>query len=65
MSVRDFDTAAKNFLDAVATFTSYELMDYKTFIIYTVMSAMIALKRPDLREKVNLSDTCSLSPTSI
>ncbi|KAH9587150.1 26S proteasome non-ATPase regulatory subunit 6, variant 2 [Schistosoma haematobium] len=52
MSVRDFDTAAKNFLDAVATFTSYELMDYKTFIIYTVMSAMIALKRPDLREKV-------------
>ncbi|VDQ03376.1 unnamed protein product [Trichobilharzia regenti] len=42
----------KNFLDAVATFTSYELMDYKTFIIYTVMAAMIALKRPDLREKV-------------
>ncbi|CAH8821300.1 unnamed protein product [Trichobilharzia szidati] len=52
MSVRDFGAAAKNFLDAVATFTSYELMDYKTFIIYTVMAAMIALKRPDLREKV-------------
>ncbi|CAH8514265.1 unnamed protein product [Heterobilharzia americana] len=52
MSVRDFSAAAKNFLDAVATFTSYELMDYKTFIKYTVMAAMIALKRPDLREKV-------------
>lgn len=52
MSVRDFSQAAKHFLDAVATFTSYELMDYKRFIIYTVMASMIALKRPDLREKV-------------
>ncbi|CAL8087200.1 unnamed protein product [Calicophoron daubneyi] len=52
MSVRDFAEASKQFLDAVATFTSYELMDYKRFIIYTVMTAMIALKRPDLREKV-------------
>ncbi|TPP56204.1 26S proteasome non-ATPase regulatory subunit 6 [Fasciola gigantica] len=52
MSVRDFAQAAKHFLDAVATFTSYELMDYKRFIIYTVMASMIALKRPDLREKV-------------
>ncbi|KAA3677901.1 26S proteasome regulatory subunit N7 [Paragonimus westermani] len=52
LSVRDFAQAAKQFLDAVATFTSYELMDYKRFIIYTVMTAMIALKRPDLREKV-------------
>ncbi|KAG5445262.1 26S proteasome non-ATPase regulatory subunit 6 [Clonorchis sinensis] len=52
LTVRDFPEAAKQFLDAVATFTSYELMDYKRFIIYTVMTAMIALKRPDLREKV-------------
>lgn len=52
MSIRDFSEAAKQFLDAVATFTSYELMDYKRFIIYTVLSSMIALKRPDLREKV-------------
>ncbi|CAH8484166.1 unnamed protein product [Dicrocoelium dendriticum] len=52
LSVRDFTEASKQFLDAVATFTSYELMDYKRFIIYTVMTAMIALKRPDLREKV-------------
>ncbi|VDN18914.1 unnamed protein product [Dibothriocephalus latus] len=52
LSVRDFDSAAKHFLDAVATFTSYELMDYKSFIIYTVLTAMIALKRQDLRTKV-------------
>uniref|UniRef100_A0A8B9GAE9 26S proteasome regulatory subunit Rpn7 N-terminal domain-containing protein n=1 Tax=Amazona collaria TaxID=241587 RepID=A0A8B9GAE9_9PSIT len=39
------------FLDAVSTFTSYELMDYKTFVTYTVYVSMIALDRPDLREK--------------
>ncbi|KAF5404267.1 26S proteasome non-ATPase regulatory subunit 6 [Paragonimus heterotremus] len=66
LSVRDFAQAAKQFLDAVATFTSYELMDYKRFIIYTVMTAMIALKRPDLREKLclsNSSSTCDSRPS--
>ena len=52
MSIRDFKTAANLFLDTVATFTSYELMDYKSFVTYTVICCMIALKRPDLREKV-------------
>lgn len=52
LSIRDFDSAAKHFLDAVATFTSYELMDYKNFIIYTVLTAMISLKRQDLKAKV-------------
>lgn len=27
-------------------------MDYKTFVTYTVYVSMIALERPDLREKV-------------
>lgn len=52
MAVRDFKMAASLFLDTVATFTSYELMDYKTFVTYTVFCSMIALSRPDLREKV-------------
>jgi len=52
MAVRDFKQAASLFLDTVATFTSYELMDYKTFVTYTVFCSMIALSRPDLREKV-------------
>lgn len=56
MSVRDFKTAAGLFLDTVATFTSYELMDYKTFVTYTVLSCMIALPRTDLREKVRTID---------
>lgn len=58
LSIRDFEGAAKHFLDAVATFTSYELMDYKSFIIYTVLTSMIALKRQDLRSKVR--DYCRL-----
>lgn len=52
MAVRDFKTAAKLFLDTVATFTSYELMDYPKFVTYTVFCSMIALSRPELREKV-------------
>lgn len=52
MSIRDFKTAASLFLDTVATFTSYELMDYKQFVTYTVLCSIIALERPALREKV-------------
>lgn len=54
MSIRDFKQAATLFLDTVATFTSYELMDYQTFVTYTVICSMIALERPELREKVML-----------
>ncbi|XP_060079179.1 26S proteasome non-ATPase regulatory subunit 6-like [Ylistrum balloti] len=52
MSIRDFKKAASLFLDTVATFTSYEVMDYQTFVTYTVFCGMIALERPQLREKV-------------
>jgi len=52
MAIRDFKTAANLFLDTVATFTSYELMDYKSFVKYTVYCSIIALERPVLREKV-------------
>ncbi|XP_067683844.1 26S proteasome non-ATPase regulatory subunit 6-like [Haliotis asinina] len=52
MSIRDFKSAANLFLDTIATFTSYELMDYHMFVTYTVFCSMIALERPDLREKV-------------
>lgn len=60
MAIRDFKQAAELFLDTVSTFTSYELMDYKTFVTYTVYVCMIALKRPDLREKVGEKGVCVL-----
>lgn len=52
MAVRDFKTAANLFLDTVSTFTSYELMDYKAFVRYTVYVSVISLTRNQLRDKV-------------
>lgn len=52
IAVRDFKNAAQFFLDTVSTFTSYELMDYTTFVRYTVYVAMFALPRNELRQKV-------------
>ena len=60
--IRDFKTAASNFLESISTFTSYELMPYKTFVEYTVLVAIVALKRAELGKKVsveNLSLTCN------
>jgi hypothetical protein len=53
MSIRDFKKASGLFLDTVATFTSYELMDYPQFVTYTVYCSMIALERTQLRTKVH------------
>lgn len=55
LSIRDFKNAAENFLESISTFTSYELMDYKVFVTYTVLTSMIALRRTELREKVSLN----------
>lgn len=52
MAIRDFKAAANLFLETVSTFTCYELHDYKTFVSYTVLCAMISLPRTDLQEKV-------------
>lgn len=52
VAVRDFKAAASFFLDTVSTFTSYELMDYITFVRYTVYMAISSLPRNELRDKV-------------
>ncbi|CAK9294406.1 unnamed protein product [Gordionus sp. m RMFG-2023] len=52
MCIRDFKTASELFLDTVSTFTSYELMEYKTFITYAVLCSVIALPRTQIRAKV-------------
>merc|ERR1711936_1344321 len=44
--------AAKLFLDAISTFTSYELMDYVKFVEYTVWISVLALDRSDLHKDV-------------
>jgi 26S proteasome regulatory subunit N7 len=52
MIVRDFKRAAELFLDSVATFTCSELLDYKEFIFYTVVTAMVSLDRGTIRKSV-------------
>uniref|UniRef100_A0A0K8TMF9 26S proteasome non-ATPase regulatory subunit 6 n=1 Tax=Tabanus bromius TaxID=304241 RepID=A0A0K8TMF9_TABBR len=52
VAIRDFKSAATFFLDTVSTFTSYELMDYSTFVRYTVYVSMISLPRNELRDKI-------------
>ncbi|KAI8462724.1 MAG: 26S proteasome subunit RPN7-domain-containing protein [Monoraphidium minutum] len=52
MYTRDFKRAASLFLDSIATFTTSELFDYTRCITYAVLTAAIALDRPDLKAKV-------------
>lgn len=52
LRIRDFTRAAPLFLESLSTFTSYELMDYTSFVSYTVVSCMFALSRQELKKKV-------------
>jgi 26S proteasome regulatory subunit N7 len=52
MSIRDFKKAADIFLETLATFTSYEITPYNTFIEYLVLMAAISLDRVTIKEKV-------------
>eukprot|EP00126_Sphaerothecum_destruens_P009090 Sdes_comp20427_c0_seq10m14537 len=52
MAIRDFKSAALLFLDAVSTFTAYELMDYQVFVTYTVLCCIISLDRVELCKRV-------------
>jgi 26S proteasome regulatory subunit N7 len=62
---RDFAKAAALLLEAVATFSCTELVDFKTFIFYTVFVSLPTLSRPDLKEKVvENSEVLSVMPES-
>ena len=52
MSIRDFKKAATCFFDTMATFTSTELMDYRTFCKYAIFSCLLAQERKDIKEQV-------------
>jgi 26S proteasome regulatory subunit N7 len=52
MRIRDLKKAADLLLDAIATFTATELVPYNQFIMYTVVTALAALPRKDLKPKV-------------
>ncbi|RKO88458.1 26S proteasome subunit RPN7-domain-containing protein [Blyttiomyces helicus] len=52
ISIRDFKGAVDILLETLATFTSTELMEYKEFVKYCILTAAITLSRPDFKEKV-------------
>ena len=49
---KNFKDAGKNFLDALMTFTSYELFDFKTFVFYTAIVNIITVDRNTLKERI-------------
>lgn len=49
---RDIKGAAKLFLESLQTFSATELYHYKTFVLYTVITALVSVDRPTLRDKV-------------
>lgn len=49
---RNFKDAGKLFNEALMTFTSYELFDYKTFVFYTAITNIITVDRATLKTKV-------------
>eukprot|EP00842_Homolaphlyctis_polyrhiza_P003894 jgi/Hompol1/4505/HPOL_003659-RA len=52
MSNRNFKAAATMLLESIATFTSTELMEYKSFVRYTILAAALTLSRPDFKAKI-------------
>ena len=49
---RDLETAATLLLDCIATFSCVEMCSYQEFIVYTIMTNMLHLPRPDLKMKI-------------
>lgn len=52
MMSRDFDKASQLLLDSVATYTCYEMFDYRRFIFFTVICALLTQERPVLKRQV-------------
>ncbi|RKO99701.1 LOW QUALITY PROTEIN: hypothetical protein CXG81DRAFT_30144 [Caulochytrium protostelioides] len=52
ISVRDFRGAVDLLIDALATFTCTEVMPYREFVRYVVLTAALTLKRPDFKSKI-------------
>jgi 26S proteasome regulatory subunit N7 len=52
ISIRDFSGAVDLFVDTLAAFSSVELVSFKDFVRYAVLTAAITLNRPDFKKKV-------------
>ncbi|KAL7675368.1 hypothetical protein ACOME3_001628 [Neoechinorhynchus agilis] len=52
---RDFKSAVNLFLETISTYSCYEVLQFNRFVGYTVLLAMIALDRPDLKKRVMMN----------
>ena len=52
MLIRDLNRAAELFMSSIATFTCVELMSYKDFVFYTVVTAMVTQDRKTIKKEV-------------
>jgi 26S proteasome regulatory subunit N7 len=54
LSIRHFAQSANLFLETLSTYTAVELIDYQTYICYTVLMSLVALDRVTLKQKVSI-----------
>eukprot|EP00755_Sulcionema_specki_P006549 Sspe_Gene.35768::Locus_17314_Transcript_1_1_Confidence_1.000_Length_1068::g.35768::m.35768/K03037/PSMD6, RPN7; 26S proteasome regulatory subunit N7 len=52
MTKRQFAEGANLLLEALCAFSSGELVEYKHFVMYTTLMAMVTLDRPTLKKKI-------------
>jgi len=52
MATRKFDESAKLFLETIPSFSAIELIDYDTYIFYTILMCSVSLDRVTLKQKV-------------
>ncbi|KAF1809738.1 PCI-domain-containing protein [Eremomyces bilateralis CBS 781.70] len=52
LTIRAHAAAAPLLLDSLSTFTSYELCNYSSLVIYAVLAGSVSLKRVDFKAKV-------------
>ncbi|CUF40112.1 proteasome regulatory non-ATPase, putative [Bodo saltans] len=50
--IRDFEKGSSMLIDSLTTFASTEILDFKQFVLITVVSALPVLSRADLKKKV-------------
>jgi len=52
MLLRDIKVAANLLIDCIATFSCNELCSYSDFVVYAILTNILHLPRPDLKEKI-------------
>jgi 26S proteasome regulatory subunit N7 len=52
LTVRSYSASAPLLLDSLSTFTSYELCNYSSLVVYAVLAGSVSLKRVDFKAKV-------------